>query len=372
MGAGPRRLSRAEARQVAVRAQLLDEPRPESLVALVDHLTGLQVDPTAAVAPNVDLVSWSRLGETYAASDLRFALEEERSLAEHVSFVRPMADIGLLLATQDDIVHPRARGWLAANAGFRADVLALLADEGPLTAAVIPDTCQEPWESSGWNDAKNVNRLLDLLCRTGQVAVSGRHGRLRTWDLPERVYPTDLVVPSYDEARAELDRRRLTATGIARERSAANGEELGTGGLGVRCVVDGLGGEWFADPDALDALDDPGEPFLGRTALLSPFDRLVYDRARSLELFGYEYVLEMYKPAAKRRWGYFALPILAGDRLIGKLDAKADRKAGVLRVHAVHQDEPWSPSVADGVDAEIEALADWLGLAVTRSTHRSR
>ncbi|MEQ6902420.1 crosslink repair DNA glycosylase YcaQ family protein [Nocardioides sp. YIM 152588] len=365
MGSGPRRLSRAEARRVAVRAQLLDEPRPESLVAVVDHLTGLQVDPTAAIAPNVDLVAWSRLGDAYAPSDLRFALEEERSLAEHFSFVRPMADVGLLLATADDIVHPRAREWLAANAGFRADVLALLADEGPLTAAQVPDTCQVPWESSGWNDTKNVNRLLDLLCRTGEVAVSGRRGRLRTWDLPDRVYPSDLVVPPYDVARAELDRRRLTATGIARERSAGNtGEELGSGGLGVPCLVEGASGEWRVDPEALDALDDPHDPFTGRTALLSPFDRLVYDRDRALELFDFEYVLEMYKPAAKRRWGYFALPILAGDRLVGKLDAKADRKAGVLRVNAVHQDGPWSPETADAVDAEIAALAEWLGAEV--------
>ena len=108
--------------------------------------------------------------------------------------------------------------------------------------------------------------------------------------------------------------------------------------------------------------------FEGRTALLSPFDRLVYDRARAEELFEFEYSLEMYKPAAKRRWGYFALPILHGDRLVGKLDATADRKAGVLRVHAIHEDVTFTRAIAKAVDAEIDDLAWWLGLDAVGSS----
>src|SRR4029079_17706755 len=98
------------------------------------------------------------------------------------------------------------------------------------------------------------------------------------------------------------------------------------------------------------------------TALLSPFDRLIYDRKRAVELFDFEYTLEMYKPAAKRRWGYFALPILHGDRLVGKLDAIADRKAGVLRVNAIHEDVRFTRAIAKAVHAELEDLAAWLGL----------
>src|SRR6185503_8292706 len=105
--------------------------------------------------------------------------------------------------------------------------------------------------------------------------------------------------------------------------------------------------------------------FEGRTALLSPFDRLVHNRVRAEELFGFEYTLEMYKPAAKRRWGYFALPILHGDRLVGKLDATADRKASVLRVNAIHEDVAFSRAIATGVRKEIDDLAGWLGLAVS-------
>jgi uncharacterized protein YcaQ len=121
-------------------------------------------------------------------------------------------------------------------------------------------------------------------------------------------------------------------------------------------VVEGVKGEWRVDPARL------GEDFEGRTALLSPFDRLVHDRTRTEELFDFEYTLEMYKPAAKRRWGYFALPILHGDRLVGKLDAAADRKASVLRVNAVHEDVRFTRAIARSVRAELEDLAAWLGL----------
>ena len=105
-----------------------------------------------------------------------------------------------------------------------------------------------------------------------------------------------------------------------------------------------------------------GSPFSGRTALLSPFDRLVHDRKRAVELFDFDYQLEMYKPAAERRWGYYALPVLHRDRLIGKVDASADRKAGVLRVDAIHEDEPFNKTTAAAVGRELKDLARWLEL----------
>jgi uncharacterized protein YcaQ len=138
-------------------------------------------------------------------------------------------------------------------------------------------------------------------------------------------------------------------------------EPIGVGEAGEPAVVDGVKGEWRVDPARL--IDD----FEGRTALLSPFDRLIHDRTRALELFDFEFGIEMYKPAAQRRWGYFALPILHHDQLVGKLDASADRKAGVLTVAAVHQDQPFSKAVTAAVDSEIGDLAEWLGLDVVRS-----
>ena len=198
--------------------------------------------------------------------------------------------------------------------------------------------------------------LLDLLVQRGEVATAGYEGRDRLWDLAERVYPDDPVVP-LDEALHVRATRRLTALGVARARSTeVPGEPNYVGEVGEPAVVEDVRGKWRVDPCYLEA------PLDGRTALLSPLDRLVFDRKRMAELFEFDYQLEMYKPAAKRRWGYWALPILVGDRLVGKLDATADRDAGVLRVDAVHEDEPFDQATRTAVDSEIDQLANWLGL----------
>jgi uncharacterized protein YcaQ len=158
--------------------------------------------------------------------------------------------------------------------------------------------------------------------------------------------------------RGPAPARPASAEGArARPRAGSRGEPNHVGAAGEPAVVEGVKGTWRVDPTYLD------EPFSGRTALLSPFDRLVYDRKRTLDLFDYDYQLEMYKPATKRRWGYFALPILHGDRLVGKLDATADRKqSGCLLVHAIHEDEPFTRTVAAAVRHEIVDLARWVEL----------
>jgi uncharacterized protein YcaQ len=349
------RLTKEEARRIAVRAQLLDASRPTDLLATVRHLTLLQLDPTAAIAPAADLVAWTRLGSSYRPEQLKRALEQDRALFEHDALVRPMEDVGLVLAGASTWpTYERTATWLAANDRFRRDVLARLRDAGPLPSREIPDTAQVPWASTGWTNDRNVTRMLEVLAVLGEVAIAGRIGRERLWDVPERVYPADVQVPAPEEAIRIRNERRLKALGIARPRAAKLPiEPVDVGDAGEPAVVEGVRGEWRVDPEAL------GRPFEGRTALLSPFDRLAYDRKRALELFDFEYTLEMYKPAAKRRWGYFALPVLQGDRLVGKLDAAADRKAGVLRVHAIHEDAPFD---RDAVEAELDDLAAWLGL----------
>ena len=177
------------------------------------------------------------------------------------------------------------------------------------------------------------------------------------WDLPERVYPADVGVPRVEEAERRKNQRRLSALGIARAKARAMPmEPVHVGDAGEPAVVEGVKGEWRVDPSLLE------DGFEGRTALLSPFDRLVHDRVRTEEVFNFEYSLEMYKPAAKRRWGYFALPILHDDRLVGKVDATADRKASVLRVKTIHEDVAFSRAMAKAVQAELEDLASWLGL----------
>jgi uncharacterized protein YcaQ len=352
------RLTKAQARRIAVRAQLLDAPRPTDLVAVVRRLTLLQIDPTAAVAPSADLVAWSRLGSSYRPDELKRALEQDRTLFELDALVRPVSDLGLYLAgAADRPGYNSSRTWLRKNDRFRRDILDRLDSSGPLSSRDIPDTCAVPWASSGWTNNRNVTQMLEFLMIRGEIAIAGRVGRERLWDLAERVYPADVEIPSVEEAERRMNQRRLASLGIARQSARAMPmEPVHVGETGEPAVVDGVKGEWRVDPTYVT------DEFEGRTALLSPFDRLVHDRARAQELFDFEYTLEMYKPAAKRRWGYFALPILHEDRLVGKVDATADRKASVLRVNAIHQDVRFTRAMTRAVEAELADLAAWLGL----------
>ena len=365
---GVHELSRADARRVAVTAQLLTDDRPTDVLDVVRHLTLLQDDRTSAVAPSADLVLWSRLGSAYSTHDLRDAVDEQR-LVDLVGMLRPVEDVALYRADmaawpgpgelKDWQVH--RRDWVAVNAECRDDILDLLRTDGPLPMSALPDTCVVPWESSGWTQDRNVSRMLDFLVAAGEVAVAGRDGRDRLFDLASRIYPDDPVVP-WDEARRRRDERRLRALGIARARRPQTPNEPDdVGDAGEAAVVEGVRGTWRVDPTWL------GTGFEGRTALLSPLDRLVFDRTRMTELFEFDYQLEMYKPAARRRWGYYALPILHGDRLVGKVDATTDRSIGVLRVDAVHEDVPFTRAVRAAVDAEIADLAAWLGVDLDRS-----
>jgi len=341
-----------------VRAQRLDAPRPTGLLDVVRELTMLQIDPTAAIAPSADLVMWSRLGSPYQPAQLQHALEHDRLLVEHNALIRPMDDIGLYLAGASEFpTYERSRAWFHDNDSFRRDVLDLLGRNGPLASRDVPDTCAEPWASTGWTHNRNVTQMLEFLMMRGEIAIAGRVGRERLWDIAGRVYPAGVVVPPVDEATRIKNERRLKSLGLARAKTTAMPiEPIDVGQAGEPAEVEGSKGEWRVDPAAL------GGELEGRTALLSPFDRLVYDRVRAADLFGFEYTLEMYKPAARRRWGYFALPVLHGDRLIGKVDAKADRKASVLRVYAIHEDLRFTRPIARAVRAELDDLAVWLGL----------
>jgi uncharacterized protein YcaQ len=330
---------------------------------LVRRITLLQIDPTAAIAPSADLVAWSRLGARYDRADLDRALRE-RELVEFRATIRPAEDLALYRAEM--AAWPGAgplrdwqeyqRDWVQANDACRRDILRRLSTSGPLTSRELPDMCAVPWRSTGWTNNRNVTQLLDFMVRRGEVAVAGRRGNERLWDLAERVYPDVPVVP-LEEAEYRRNERRLAALGIARARGPeCPVEPLDVGEAGEEAVVEGVKGTWRVDPSLL------GQPFTGRAALLSPFDRLLHDRKRMVDLFEFDYALEMYKPAARRRWGYFALPILYDDRLVGKLDATADRKAGALRIHALHWDAGPSKTMAAAVDREVHDLANWLEL----------
>ena len=339
---------------------MLDADRPSDLLTVAKQLTFLQLDPTAVVAPSADLVAWTRIGTGYEAAELERAVERDRTLFEHlaqpshvepaIAMVRPMGDLTLFL---DDMANWDSGGsrrleWLQANEAFRLRVLEQLSASGPLASRDIRDTAEVSWESTGWTKDRNVTRMLEFLLGRGEVAVAGRRGRQRLWDVAERVYPSNLQPIPREEALRIRNEMRLRSLGVARPRIV--------GDAGVPAEIDGTQGLWRLDP-AASASD-----FVGRTAILSPFDRLIHDRVRTEELFGFEYTLEMYKPKDKRRWGYFALPVLHHEQLVGKIDATADHKASQLVVHTVHQDVPFTRTIAKAIDAELEALTSWLGL----------
>ncbi len=227
-----------------MRAQLLDAPRPTDLLTVVQRLTLLQIDPTAAIAPSADLVAWSRLGSAYRPAHLQQALEHDRTLYERNALVRPMSDLGVdLAAARTSRSHERVDTWIRDNDGFRRDILEQLRSSGPLTSRDIPDTCAVPWASTGWTHNRNVTQMLEFLTMRGQVAISGRVGRERLWDIPERVYPADVVVPPIEEADRIRNERRLVSLGIARKKSVKMPiEPVDVAEAGEPAVVEGTRG----------------------------------------------------------------------------------------------------------------------------------
>ena len=353
-------LTRERARQIAVRAAGLDATRPDDVVAAVTRMAMLRVELTTTVAPSADHILFSRLGPDYRPADLTRAISQGL-LFERGWMLRPMSDLGLYLASMKTWAdRAGARPWMDDNADFAQGIIDRIADEGALTSRDIPDEAAVPWPSTGWTNNRNVTQMLEFLHMTGRLAVVGRAGKLRVWDLAERVYGEAVEIDPV-EARRIRSERLLSACGVMRDSIAVSPTELhGAERVGEPATIEGVPGKWRVDPVQLDS------PFDGRTVILSPFDRLMTDPARVARLFDFPYALEMYKPAATRLWGQFALPILHKERLIGKVDARSDRAAGVFRVHRVIEDFTWDAATRGAVDAQISALAEWLRLEVER------
>ena len=352
-------LTRDQARRIAVRAQLLDADRPGDVVEVAEQLGYLKIDPTAVIAPCEHTTLFSRIGWSYEAGQLKKAVEDDRLLFEFDGTYRPMSLLPLMRpGMRRWPQHEKSRAWMAANASFAREIVARLRAEGPLRAEQIPDTAAVERDSAdGWYGPNQVPRMLEALSRQGVVAVTRREGRMRVWDIAERVFPQDLPEYPDDEAERMLRERRLQAHGIAKE----NSPWTRVGDAGEPARVEGSKWKWRVDPEALAHADDEVD---GRVAFLNPYDGMIADRPRIKEVFGFEYVLEQFKPKPQRVYGYFAHPILMGDRFVGLLDATVDKKQEVLRVEAIHELLPFEPEEHEMVRAELDELAEWLGLPI--------
>ena len=381
-GPTPRRLSRVDARHLAILGQGLAGARPDGVVEAARLLGRIQVDPTKVVERAERLALWSRVG-AYDREDLRAALEEPpRRLFEYAAFLIPVDDLPLHRPVMERYPRPEyTRGryigeWLRDNASFRAYILEEIRRRGPLLSRDLDDRAEVPWQTGGWNDGKNLSRMLEILWQAGEIAITRREGSQRVWDLFDRVFPDADGERLPDEGVAiELMDRQLRASGFVRPGWGAAldyrlparevGEDsLRTDGLAVPVTIDGLPGEWLAHADLLEALGKPWEP---RTTLLSPFDPLIGDRDRTEALFDFRYRMEIYVPAARREYGYYVMPILDGDRLIGRIDPIFDRKQKVLRLNAVYAERQLTSdrAVSERVAAAVRDLAAWLGATST-------
>ena len=324
------------ARRIAIHAQLLDG-KATRVLETVRRLGFLQIDPISTVAPPQQLVLWSRLGP-YDVGELDRLLWEERKLVEWRAFIYPIDDLPLIRALMRAPWgrlkrHEWAREFMKAQAGLRRYILRELERDGPLPSRELEHHAARFGEKTvWWGTRAQMTWMLELLHDRGRIAVAGRDRGQRLWDLAERVYPETETVPVAD-ARRILEERRFQAQGV----------RLGRNGL-------------VAHPDAQD-----GRVPATRVTFLSPFDGLVKNRDRAEALWDFFYRLEMYVPKAKREYGYYVLPILRGDRLVGRIEPAFDRKTGVLRVLGVFA-EPGAPAGAGpGIAAATRRLGKWLG-----------
>ena len=376
-------LSLRDARRLAVKGQRLSGPRPATIMDTVNELGWVQMDPVRPVARTEQLVLWSRLGSRFRVEELERLLWEERSLFEYWAFIVPTSSFGVHRETMrrypNGPGHTLARranttNWLKTHASVRREVLRRLRADGPLRTRDFTATALEEWKGGGWSDDKSIAMMLETLWAKGEVMVVGREHQERVWDLAERRLPADQPRLAAPEVARRIVDTQLRALGVASSKQfgwAFDGRPQGweraladlvREGTVVPAKVQGQPGEWYMHADVL------ARPWRPRTVLLSPFDRLVHDRNRALALFDFFYRLEMYVPRDKRQYGYYVLPILHGDRLIGRLDPLFDRKTGVFTVKGVWAEAEAPAAAGPAIAAQIRGLAGWVGAEQVKVT----
>ena len=375
-------IDQAAARRIAVAAALLGAPvlppSTDSVIEVARHFGGIQIDPTRTVERTQHLVLWSRI-RGYDRALLDQVLAQRQAFEHNAFIVTPdelpeLRYVARVWATGRGDWRQRARNFLAANAEFRQSILDQLRAEGPLQSRQFDDSkVRVGWESTGWTHGKNTTRMLEFMGVRLDVVVAGRVGQERLWDLPERVIPggaprDGLTEEEYEERRVMRAMRRFGVATQQDLRLRAYGLSIPAAkALLARFVEEGrLDRVRLTLPAGeVDAFALPGvvggEVAASRTTLLSPFDPLVYDRARTVRLFGFEYKLEMYLPKEARQFGHFVLPILHRDRLVGRLDSERDRKTNELVVRRIHwEDGEPGAAVTAAVDQAVEQLAAFV------------
>lgn len=389
-----RTISPTLARRLAITCQRLAGPRPradaDGILDLVRQLGCLQLDPTNVVAPSHRLVLWSRLG-AYDPAALDTLRWEQRRLFEY------WAHAASIVLTEDYPIHSRtmrdyARGesgwsrrfqqWIADNAALKRHVLTELRRHGPLPARSFEDRAARVWQSKGWTSGRNVERVLAYLWIIGTVVVAGRTAGARRWDLAKRWLPdwTPKDRWSRTEVVQRAAQRSLRALGVARasdiQRHFIRDRYPGlatvlqalvrSGAIVPVDVKDGSlawPGTWYIHRDDLPLLDHlEGNGWQPRTTLLSPFDNLICDRPRTRLMFEFDFAIEIYVPAARRKYGYYALPILHGDQFVGRIDAALDRKRNDLMLRGIHVEDGAGIRSAGAAAAKaISELATFVG-----------
>jgi uncharacterized protein len=324
------KVSPEEARRIAVRAQALDGSATDVLDT-VRRLNFLQIDVVQPVERPQHLVLFSRLGARYDRGELDRLLWEERALFEWNAFIYPIEDLPLVRARIRNFRRSRrnkSERWvhefLTTNRAFRRYVLRELERRGPLLSRDLEDRSKGEKRDHRWWGSRMVGLMLLSLHLYGEITVVGRRGGERLWDLAERWWPATETVRLRDAERIRAE-QRFRSQGVRLARGA-----------------------WEAHPDAIDG------PVPDRAVLLSPFDRLVYDRDRAESLWGFRYRLEMFVPKAKREHGYYVLPLLVGDQLVGRAEPRFDRKTGTLELLGAWGD-------TSRLDEALDDLAAWLG-----------
>jgi uncharacterized protein YcaQ len=385
-------ISQSAARRLVVDTQLLGAERQSAdrrgILATVDQLLWLQLDPTSVVARSHLLVLWSRLGQ-YEPADVARLIYRDHRLFEWRAFVYPTRHLPFyrlaMRSTSTKYAHWRRRvAYMRANLPLRRQVLSRLRREGPLPTSAFDGRETVSWHSAGWTNDPNSSQMLESLSAEGRVLVAGRAGQERLWDLTERCVPATALVSTATPTKLVRDAtvRALRALGLATSTQIQNMLPAAVRDSVAKAIVslersgefvparvasrDGaLKGRWYvraADAERIPALE---RSWSGRTTLLSPFDPLIRDRARAEALFGMRYRIEIYVPRAKRRYGYFAMPILRDDGLIGRIDPRLDREHETLVVNAVHLEPGIKADRASGraVAGALEDLARFTGMS---------